>query len=302
MASMTDNRASLAPLDPEGGAAVELAAERRRVAVLYHPRVDASLELARQLSATLAGHGAGVELQNAWEHGALEDCLARVDWAVVLGGDGTMLRVLRLAAAHRVPIIGVNFGRLGFLAELAPSRAVQELPKLLAGQGWLEERILLRCVPRLGGTAAAPCEVVNDVFIGRGGVAKPVRLTTVVDGVPLIRFAADGLIVATPTGSTAYSLSAGGPVVAPSMAVMILTPVVPHPIPVRTFVLPGESQIDVTVHTDEPAVLSVDGQIHLPLADGDGVRVEASPLTGRFLRLAPPHQFYLSLVKRLQRW
>lgn len=293
----------MAPLaGEEVGTEAISSATRRRVAVLFHPRVEASVDLAHELVAVLEAHGARVILRNAWDHSALEEALAQVDWAVALGGDGTVLRTLRLAATYNVPIIGVNFGRLGFLAEITPARALQELPTLLDGRGWLEERIILRTTARVGGAQRGPFEVINDVFVGRGAVAKPVRLETAVDGVPLMRFAADGLIVATPTGSTAYSLSAGGPVVAPSMEVLILTPVVPHPIPVRTIVLPIQSVIDITLHADVPAVLSVDGQTHQPLAEGDAVHVEVSPLRARFLRLGPPQQFYQTLVKRLRRW
>jgi NAD+ kinase len=295
--------------------------DRRRVGVFFHRRVAASRELAEALVADLNARGAEARLFSAWEaREILDPRLDALDWAIVLGGDGTVLRMAGILAERGVPVVGVNFGRLGFLAELSPESALASACDLLAGGGRLEERLMLRAASdrvlepvsndgddlarSIGGSneSGAAAEAVNDVFIGRGRVAHAVRLELSVDGRPLMRFTADGLVLATPTGSTAYSLSAGGPVVAPEMRAIILTPVVPHPVPVRTLVLPASSTIDVRVRCDEEAVLSIDGQRHYVLPDGGSIRVQAAEHPARFLRTGEPQHFYQTLVDRLSRW
>ncbi len=288
-----------------------VAARRREVGVLYHPRIDASRDLAAELVSLIRDRGAEARLLNAWEErGQLAGRLVGLDWAVALGGDGTVLRLAGLLASIGVPVIGVNYGRLGFLAQIDAADARDVIPRVLAGEGEVEERLMLRaaCNPDAlvegdaGPDHTAPYDAVNDVFVGRGKVAHAVRMDLAVDGRPLIRFAADGVIVATPTGSTAYSLSAGGPVVAPQMQAVILTPVVPHPVPVRTMVLPATSVIDIRVQTEEQAICSLDGQRHYAVPNGTTVRVQAAPYPARFLRLGTPDQFYQTLVERLSRW
>ncbi len=273
----------------------------RRAAVLYHPRITESRALADELAKTLTERGADARVLDAWQDDAIDRHLAEVDWAVALGGDGTMLRLARIAAPHGVPLIGVNFGRLGFLAELDPEQALEIVPRILEGNAQLDERLMLRCTAWIGDRCLEGLDAVNDVFVGRGMMSRPVRLDTAIDGAPLARIFADGLVVATQTGSTAYSLSAGGPVVAPTVDAMVLTPVVPHPVPVSSLVLHRTARVDITVHTDYDGILSVDGQHCHSLADGDRLRVECSPLRARFLRLGPPNIFYSSLMERLQR-
>ena len=147
-----------------------------------------------------------------------------------------------------------------------------------------------------------PLDAVNDVFVGRGRVARAVRLGVSIDQTEVIHLTADGLILSTPTGSTAYSLSAGGPVVPPGLDVMVFTPVVPHPVPVRTLVLPPTATVALQVEADEGAILSIDGQLHHDLAGGDTVHVSAGPYRLKLLRHGPPTQFYSTLVERLRRW
>mgnify|MGYP001164236322 CR=1 FL=1 len=273
-----------------------------RAGVLFHPRVPESRALADRLAASLTAAGAACDVADAWHDvDALERTVRGSDWLVVLGGDGTMLRVARLAAAADVPLIGVNFGRLGFLTEVEPADAEAAVHRVAVGEAVVEPRVLLRCTGHIGGQAIGPLDAVNDVFVGRGRVSRPVRLDASIDGTPYLRYFADGLIVATPTGSTAYSLSAGGPVVDPAMAALVVTPVVPHPVPVKTLVLAAERAIDIVVRTDYDAILAVDGGPAHDLADGDHVRIVLSPHRARFLRLGPSASFYAGLVERLQR-
>ena len=202
--------------------------------MVYHPRVEAAQAFAHVLAEAFAGRGADTLVHDAWDWAPIEHRLAEIDFVVSLGGDGTMLRTARHASRHGVPVIGVNFGRLAFLAELEPAEAMDRLPLLLEnGAGRVEDRLMLRCQAQAADGDTGSIDALNDVFVGRGHVAHAVRLEVTVNEAPLIRFVADGLVVATPTGSTAYSLSAGGPIVAPEVDALVVTPVVPHPSTVR---------------------------------------------------------------------
>jgi NAD+ kinase len=284
------------------GGPLPVRADRRRVGVLFHPSPPAAQELAHRLGEVLRVRGAEVTLLSARDEAEIATSLPDLDWAVTLGGDGTFVRTARAAAPCGVPLIGVNFGQLGFLAELEPEEALLRVPELLRGERWLESRLMLRCTARIDGQPVGPLDAVNDVFVGRGRVARAIRLLTVLDGVPLARLSGDGLLIASPTGSTGYSFAAGGPIIAPHMEAMLLTPVMPHPIPVRAMVLPAPTVVEVTVETDEEATLAIDGQIHHPLGNGDFVRVAIGPNRVQVLRLRPPEQFYGTLVERLHRW
>lgn len=275
--------------------------DRRRVAILCRENTPAARELADRLAEVLQARGGEVILLPAREEQEIANRLTSCDWAVALGGDGTFVRVARMAAPAGIALVGVNFGQLGFLSELEPEEALLRVPELLRSERWLESRLMLRCDGLLQGQAVGPWDAVNDVFVGRGRVARAVRLSVAIDGVPLGRMAADGFLVATPTGSTAYSLSAGGPVVVPHMDVMVLTPVMPHPAPVRSLVVPAQSVLEIRIETDEEGALAIDGQQHYALASGDTVRVEAAPHRLKVLRFRPPEQFYGILMERLQR-
>lgn len=273
----------------------------RHVGVLFHPKVPASRVLAGALAERLTAEGAEPIVLDAWAGTELDDTLSQVDWVVVLGGDGTMLRTARRLAPLSIPIIGVNFGRLGFLTEIEAEDALTEIPRVLAGEARIERRLMLRCGARVGGVDQEPSDAVNEVFVGRGQMSRPVRLDTLIDGAPFTRYFADGLVLATPTGSTAYSLSAGGPVIGSEMEAIVLTPVVPHPIPVNAMVLPGGAKVTVIVHTDGDAILAADGITRHQLRDGDVVEVGASPHRALFLRLGAASTFYGSLVEKLRR-
>lgn len=274
-----------------------------RFGLLFHPRVDAARPLAERLARELAAHGARPLVLDAWDEAALAGPLAsgEVTWLAVLGGDGTMLRVARQTAPFGVPLLGMNFGRLGFLAECQPNDADVAIRRVLAGEATVDRRLMLRAAVATGGRLLGPWDALNDVFVGRGRAARPLRLDTRVDGAALARYFADGLVVATPTGSTAYSLSAGGPVVAPSIDAMVITPVVPHPLPVHALVVPAAAKITIVVHTDVDAVMAADGHAHQPLADGDVVEVIRAPDRAAFLRLGRPADYFATLIDRLDR-
>jgi NAD+ kinase len=195
-------------------------------------------------------------------------------------------------------VLGIKMGRLGFLAELEPDEWRSALPRVLAGDYWLEERMMLSAEYHRGDDCRH-YEALNDVVVSRGSLARIVRLETHIDGSYLTTYAADGLIVATATGSTAYALAAGGPILPPELQNLLLIPIAPHLSMNRAIVLGRQDTVNVRVQTDHQAILTVDGQFEYDLLDGDVVTVQASPHTSRFVRLQDRAYFYRNLMDRL---
>lgn len=272
----------------------------RRVGILHHPRIPQTLELANQLAERVRGVEGTAWLASAWDQSAMVRQMPGLDLMVTLGGDGTLLRAARSAAPHNVPLLGVNFGRLGFLTELRPSEAIEGVGRVLAGEGWLDRRGLLRAEVWRDGARLLQTDGLNDCFVGRGPAPRTVHLTTWINGSQLARIAGDGVIVATSTGSTAYVVAAGGPILAPDTPAFVLTPVAAHLLTMRSLVLPTTAVVEIETGDDPPAVLSVDGQVNLDLAPGDRVRVSGSPNTATFIRLRPANHFFATLLERLR--
>jgi NAD+ kinase len=225
--------------------------------------------------------------------------LRETDLLVTLGGDGSILRAARTAAPHDAPILGVNLGRVGFLTEAELQTWRDVLSRALAGDYWVEERMMLGVVARRGREMLGRAEALNDVVVGRGARARVVHLYAEVDGGHLATYVADGLIVATPTGSTAYAMAAGGPVLPPQLRNILLVPVAPHLSMERPIVLSEGVTVRITVTGGRPAVLTVDGEIQAQLESEDEVVVEASPHVARFARVQEKTYFYKTLVERL---
>ncbi|HEX4836637.1 MAG TPA: NAD(+)/NADH kinase [bacterium] len=217
------------------------------------------------------------------------DLAGRVGVLVVLGGDGTILRAARTTAPHKIPILGVNLGGFGFLAEVSAQNVGDALVRLLEGDYRLDERMMLRAQVLRNGHQAREFLALNDIVVTKSGYARLLRVHTDVNGEHLATHLADGLIVATPTGSTAYSLSAGGPIVHPDVDVIVLTPICAHTLNARAVVVSGADVIQLRVQPvgapPPPAVLTVDGQEGFPLEADDHVRVERSPHRVRLIRL-----------------
>ena len=272
----------------------------RKVGLLYHPKLPDSINLAAQIELTLRQAGVSVWSGSSWDEAAIIEQVPDLDMFITLGGDGSILRAARIAAPHNIPILGVNLGRLGFLAEMEPAEIAEKLPLLREGQYWLEERLMLHAEHQRQGQTLGCYEALNDIVVCRGSAVRVIRPAVFVNGVHLITYVADGVITATPTGSTAYTLSSGGPIVAPNVQDIILTPIAPHLTPARAFVFSGKEVITLDVATEYDAILSVDGQIDVKLLDRDIVRVEASEYTAKFARLQPPAYFYRTLLERLR--
>lgn len=222
-----------------------------------------------------------------------------VDLLIALGGDGTMLRAGHLCAPEHVPILGINLGGLGFLIEVQHSGWKPSLERILEGDFWLEKRMMLRAEHYRGEECLGTWHVLNECVIGRGEMVRPVYLTAEIDDHPLTTYVADGLIVSTATGSTAYALAAGGPILPPELRNILIVPVAPHLSVDRAIVLHEGSQVRITVRTDHQASLSIDGQEPVAMLDHDGVHVCASQHQVEFVRLQDPDYFYRNLTSRM---
>lgn len=270
--------------------------------VLHHERQQAA-DLARETAAWLLANGHGVRLPThdaglagLGQHGcADEDLGAGLDLAVSLGGDGTMLRTVDLVAGARVPILGINVGQMGYLTDVDPAATQAAVERFLRGEGEIEERMLLSV--RVEPAEGAPVEhlAFNEVVLEKTPTGHTVRLAVEVDGEFFTTYAADGLIVATPTGSTAYSFSARGPIVAPTHRAQLLTPVSPHMLFDRTLVLEPEAHVRLVVQGHRTATLSVDGRNLGELGEGDAVRCTAAPMSARLVTLEP--RDFLQILK-----
>lgn len=218
------------------------------------------------------------------------DSTDELDALIVVGGDGTILRAVREMAARSVPIISINRGTIGFLSEIPAQSIDTMLPQLLTGTCMIDERSLLHVRATRGTSVLAEGYVLNEAVIAQGAISRLIDLETSVNGEDLTIFNADGIILSTPTGSTAYSLSAGGPIVHPQLKATILTPINPHSFSQKPIVLPGEMRITVTIHTkqnkfrDTNVSLTLDGQSYVTLQRGDTVEAYLSSRVVQFLR------------------
>lgn len=273
----------------------------KRVGILYHPMKKAAYIKATELQEFLSSRGVSAWLCSAWETGQASAQVDGTDLVLSIGGDGTILRSAQAVVPRQIPITGINLGQLGFMTELSAAEALDKLPALLAGDGWIDERAMLEVeAPGADGEPARLCHALNDAVVARGAVARMVSIEASIDGQPLTTYKADGAIVATATGSTGYSLAAGGPILHPQAVELVLLPVMPHLSFAHSLVLPSTATVRLRVSTTHQAMLSVDGHTNLPLADGAIVIVKRSRHTTRFLRALPRTSFYGSLEQRLK--
>lgn len=226
---------------------------------------------------------------------------AMADFVVVLGGDGTMLSVARLIGEKGIPILGVNIGGLGFLTTVHKEDIFEILEKVIGGQCSVEERMMLTACVLRHSECIAEYLVVNDVVVNKGALARIIDLETYIDNDYIATFKADGLIVATPTGSTAYALSAGGPIVYPTLSSIILAPICPHTLTNRPIVLPDDVHVDIILKSmNEDVFLTIDGQVGFSLRQNDMVQVRKSAFTARFF--IPCERDYFSILRTKLKW
>ena len=271
-----------------------------KVGIVFQDLNSSAVALGETLLKRLAAQGYETWSVHAVGPYDVDGHLRGSDVVLVLGGDGTILSVARLAAPLEVPLLGINFGRVGFLTELEPDEVDDKLQLYLDGDYWVDERVMLHADFEVDGQ---PNQLLalNDVVLVRGALPRVIHVNIWVDGHHYGTIVADGVIVSTATGSTAYNLSAGGPILHPQVRSAVLTPIVPHLAADRSLVLEPNAMIVLEVEPGSGgAVLSADGQINYDVPDGARVSISTNRHVTRFLRRRPPTHFYHVLSAKLR--
>ncbi len=278
----------------------------RRIGIVVKRNSDRALEIARDLCRWLGQRGCepvpDKETGSALglDGRSRDEVAGEADLVVVLGGDGTLLSTARSAGKRPVPILGVNLGGLGFITEVPPDRLYPTLNAVFQGRNLVEERIRFNVEVTRDGETVAANMVLNDAVINRGALSRIVGIEISVSGTFLTAYRADGLICATPTGSTAYNLSAGGPILYPTLDGMVLTPICPHTLSQRPIVLPVQGGWTVQLKADGEASLTLDGQVGVDLRPGDLVELSRAEYPTRLL--IPEDRNYFEILRTKLGW
>mgnify|MGYP005847535799 CR=1 FL=1 len=279
-----------------------------KVGILYHPKMPEAEALAAELRSLAASRVGRVWVAPAWDEQAVWDNIAGSDLLISIGGDGTVLRAARASVPHDVLLLGVNLGRLGFLTELRGEEARERMPEILADSKWtVEERGMLHAqvLAEHGGRVIMGeqpyLHALNDLVLGRAALGRTIVASAYIDGEIVADYRADGILVATATGSTAYCQAIGGPILHPESKDIVLAPVAPHLGQTNALVLPPSAVIELVLDPDQQAVFSLDGEATVDLAPGQAVRVTMSHHVARFIRLPQEPGFYQRVAVRL-RW
>jgi NAD+ kinase len=271
----------------------------QRPVVTSYPKMPEAFREAQAIAAYLKEKGFDAPCGSLYDEGLRKRVRAgQHDLLIAVGGDGTMLRAGHLCAPHGVPILGINYGRLGFLIQVDRSEWHEMLERLLAGEAWIENRMMLQVSLVRSGEPAGSWHALNELAVSRGQYLRPIRLSASADGHLLTTYVADGLIASTATGSTAYALAAGGPILPPELRNILIVPIAPHLSVDRAVVLAEGSSVDITVQS-ENTVLSVDGQIPVGLVEDDHVEVRAAEYTAQFVRFGDAGYFYRNLTAHM---
>lgn len=286
----------------------------KRIGIILKPNQPDALKTMCELTTWLAGRsinlvgGPEIERQRieqqtgcAVEEVSAEQLVTRVDLILVLGGDGTMIATTRLMGDTEVPVLGVNYGGLGYLAEFRIEELYAALESILAGNYRLDKRVMLAVELVRSDESVTRNRVLNDVVINKSALARIIEIEAYLNQQFVNSFRADGLIVSTPTGSTAYNLSAGGPIIFPSMEAVVITPICPFTLSNRPIVVPDDSSIELRLKTDQKDVtLSLDGQVGLPLQVEDRVVIHKSKTT--FNLVQPTNRNYFDVLRDKLKW
>jgi NAD+ kinase len=281
----------------------------KTIGAVVGPRKPEALEVVCELREWLKARG--IELRAANSIAAQAQCaplaesdgeLAEdVDLIVVLGGDGTMLGAARLLGSRQIPVLGVNFGWLGYLTEFTMDEMFPALEDVRAGKLFVERRMMIDVSLNRGGETVSTDRALNDAVVNRAAPGRMIELECYINGMFVNSFRADGMIVATPTGSTAYSLSAGGPIVHPDMSAILLTPICPHTLSNRPVVVPGESVVELVFkRAGEDLVLTIDGQHGVELLHDDRITLRRSQTTFNLVR--PTNRNYFEVLRTKLKW
>jgi NAD+ kinase len=280
----------------------------KTVGVISKPGVPEAAELVPKLFAWLRARGITIRYDDETaEYAHTTGSIRRTEipdgagLVIVLGGDGTLLSAARAIGGREVPLFPVNLGGLGFLTAISIDTLFQDLERALLGEQRIGKRKLLHCELSRAGKVIGEYEALNDVVITKSAIARMIDLDVHVDQMFVCRYKADGLIVATPTGSTAYSLSAGGPIIFPSVASICLTPICPHMLTNRPVIVPNTSTIRIISRAEsESAFLTIDGQVGEPVQKDDEIVCRSSHHTLMLVR--PPHMHFFDVLRQKLKW
>lgn len=279
-----------------------------KIGIIGKTNLQQTFDLTEDLCVWLADKGVEVYLEKDlakkiknYKSATHEEIAELTDIILVFGGDGTFLGVARLACKHGTPILGINLGGLGFLTEVTVDEIHAVVERIISGDYEIENRKMLQASIRRGEETIDSYDVLNDVVINKGAVARVIDLSIYIDGSHVTTYKADGIILSTPTGSTAYNLSAGGPIVHPGLRVIIITPICPHTLTNRPLIVPSDMKVEIKVSTHEPdTYLTLDGQIGIRLNSGDFVEVHKSESSVKLIK--SPFRDFFTILKTKLMW
>jgi NAD+ kinase len=273
----------------------------KRFGIVYHPLNENAPALAVEIESFLLSKEVSTWLCSSWEGDSLQENLPLMDFVITVGGDGTILRTAQAIVPHAIPIIGVNLGKIGYLTEIEPDEALEKIALILDGGGRTDERAMLEA--RLfddQNCEISSFKILNDVVVARGEIARIINVTAYVDGELLTTYRSDGVICATATGSTGYSMAAGGPILHPQSSDYLLVPIVAHMSFNKILIISPESVVRLRLSPIHKAILSIDGHIGLPVEEGWSIEVSHSKVKTCFHRINPKG-FYAGLEQKIKR-
>lgn len=268
-----------------------------KVAITVHPKNHTAFAFGEQVEAFLEEEDIKVTLGRMDEVDFREKIQKeRFDLLIALGGDGTMLRAGHISGPQRLPILGINLGRFGFLTEINQDEWVEAFDQLFNGDYWIEHRMMLEVVHWRKDEKVGVWNALNEAVVSRGEIVRPIQLELNINDRHLSTYVADGIISATPTGSTAYAMAAGGPILAPELKNIVIVPVAPHLSIEQPLVLEKSSSLSITTRTEHKAMLTIDGQTPMLIKSGDRIAISMSDHTVQFIRFQDPGYFYRNLI------
>lgn len=272
----------------------------KRVGFVVNESKAGSAEVAAAMHRAFDEHGVEVRECHEKYPERCFDLETKLDLMFSFGGDGTILRAARFAAPLGVPIVGVNLGRVGFLTELPEENALPSLDQFIAGNYWIDERMMLDGELVRNGKVIQGFSALNDIVANRGGLSRTVQCTLSINDAKTADYVTDGVIISTPTGSTAYCLAAGGPILAPDARNIAVVPIAPYLALIRALVVTDDAEVELLITHAVEALITVDGQLDIAMKVGDVVRVRRSETVARFARIQPRNYFYSTIVERLR--
>lgn len=276
----------------------------KQIGVLAHPFRPDTHPVAERIAATLKAQNVLHWVFTDWDAASIQEAISQVDMVIAIGGDGAMLKAARVCAKYKVPVLGINMGWLGFLTEVdRPEDWDGTLSRLLSGDYWIEERMMINAtIVENKKEAIGNFDALNDVVISGNVFGRMVQLSTYIDKHWATTYNSDALIVSTPTGSTAYALATGGPILPPSLRNILIVPVAPHLSMERPIVLSEGAIVDIqpTTENRNQIVLTVDGMVVAELKENQHICIKSAEYVSRFLRLRDRNYFYRSLLDRME--